>query len=1541
MFLLKVLNWPLKLKWISPPIQISCSFVPFLFLIVALFSSSPQTFAQPSMFFKRLSEKDGLSQSSTTCILRDQFGFLWVGTRDGLNRYDGYQFKLFRHIAEDSNSISNNTISVLLKDKSGMLWIGTDGGGLNQFNPISESFRKFPLSGKGDQLELLSITSLVEDQKGNLWVGTGNAGIYVLNLNRDSIITYQHDPNIPGSLGTNKVSAIWEDANGVIWVGTIGKGLARWEEGTQNFISYPYSIKEDGELKEEYADVIFEDSKGLLWVGTWGAGLRIFDREKETFELFFHDPSDPQSISSNNVFAIVEDNRGQLWFGTRDGLNLYDRKTKTFKAFHHFENIPFSLSHDVVYSLYFDPSGILWIGTWGDGLNLLAENEMAILHYFHNPSNPNSLSDGRITAIGEDSNGNIWLGTEGGGLNRFNLSQEKAVNFVHDPAIPGSINNDEVHAILEGSDGYLWFGTFGGGLNRYDKKSETFQQLLPDSLSTSIVLAICEDNQGNLWLGTYAEGIIQFNPKTGFLKRYIHDPQDLRSIPDNAILAIIEDQSGTLWIGSQGGLSRFERGSQQFYNYKHDPEDQQSLGANSVYALFEDKSGTLWIGTKGGGLNRMETSKEKKSKKASFTKIKAKDGLTGDWIFGIAEDDHQNLWVNCMEGISKVNIPTLQVSNYTLPPGNQGAFLISSQNGYIFSGGNTFAIFHPDSIQDKQFAAPVFITNLKRYHPKESKGISTSEKGIYARKSVNLSYQDKILGFEFASGNFYQPEANQYAYFLEGFNQEWIELGTERKLTFIGLSPGNYTLRLKSSGPDEIDNQQETSIDIFISPPWWKTKIAYLLYLIFFVGLIWALVRWRTIEQGRKLEQERKVNEQLRRVDALKDQFLANTSHELRTPLQGIIGLSEFWQEKAENDQLKEDMSMITSSGKRLSNLVNDILDFSKLKNFDIQLLQRPINLRVLADIVLRNHTPLIKGKNLQLINDIPKNLAAAYGDENRLQQVLYNLIGNAVKFTEKGYIKINAQEKQDLIQVGVEDTGTGIPLDKQEVIFQEFEQGDGSTSRVFTGTGLGLSISKRLVELHGGQMWVESEIGKGSTFFFTLPVSREEATTLTTDSNLSPVTQPILVPRDTNLSTAVSMNGNSAVRILIVDDEPINQQVLKNHLAGNNFQLEQAMNGEEAIKIIEADSNFDLVLLDVMMPSMSGYEVCQKIREKYLPSELPVIMITAKNQLQDIVQGLSLGANDYLPKPFHKEELLARIKTQIDLHHIFDVAGRFVPNEFLHSLNRERLTEVVLGDHTEREVTVLFTDIRDYTSLAETMTPEDNFKFVNAFHRRMGPVIQKNEGFVNQYLGDAIMAIFPKTPENALRAAIEMQQGLRDYNQERIKDGRQVIQIGIGLHTGSLIMGIIGDHNRMDAATISDTVNTASRIESLTKHYGTSILLSEDSVNQIKNAANFHLRYLGKVQVKGKKDPVELFECYDGDAPDLAAQKAKAQEDFEYGLELFFNRKFSEAATTFNEILKTNSNDKPARLFRNKSREYLHKGVPYGWTGVEVMTFK
>jgi len=700
-------------------------------------------------------------------------------------------------------------------------------------------------------------------------------------------------------------------------------------------------------------------------------------------------------------------------------------------------------------------------------------------------------------------------------------------------------------------------------------------------------------------------------------------------------------------------------------------------------------------------------------------------------------------------------------------------------------------------------------------------------------------------------------------------------------------------------------------------------------------------------EERRKTQIEKQRVEELEKIDRLKDQFLANTSHELRTPLSGIIGLSESLKDGAAGKlptKAIENLNMIANSGKRLSHLVNDILDFSKLKNKDLALSAKPLDIQAMVNVVLQLSQPLAQGKKLKLVNSVPKDVVLVEADENRVQQILHNLIGNAIKFTEKGTIEIKAESKDKMLAISISDTGIGIEKEKFDSIFESFEQGDGSTQREYGGTGLGLSVTKQLVELHGGTIEVNSEDGKGSTFTFTLPISNKKRkdVVLGDGSHEEGISQ-LQTENEENQppSEVKTHHKNGLAKVLIVDDEPVNRRVLENHLTVGGYAYTSAQNGLDALNIIENGEKPDIVLLDVMMPGMSGYEVCEEIRKKYLSSELPVVLLTAKNRVRDMVAGFNVGANDYLTKPFSKTELLARLKAHLYMNGIHKATSKFVPTEFIKSVGSETIMEVSLGDHVEKDVTVLFTDIREYTTLAESMTPKQNFKFVNSYVGKMGPEIQKNNGFVNQYLGDGIMALFPHESAHALQASIDMQKAIQEYNLRRVNDGNVPISVGMGLHTGPLVMGIIGDVARNDTAIIADTVNTASRMEGVTKHYGANIIVSEESFNAIENKGDYHFRYLGKVQVKGKDNITGIYECFDGDEPEVVKLKTKTLKDFEKGLDYFFNNQFPKASAAFDKVLTKNPKDKVAKYFVTKAAEYTISGVPKDWEIVNTMKEK
>ncbi|MEQ8754048.1 MAG: response regulator [Coleofasciculus sp. G1-WW12-02] len=692
-------------------------------------------------------------------------------------------------------------------------------------------------------------------------------------------------------------------------------------------------------------------------------------------------------------------------------------------------------------------------------------------------------------------------------------------------------------------------------------------------------------------------------------------------------------------------------------------------------------------------------------------------------------------------------------------------------------------------------------------------------------------------------------------------------------------------------------------------------------------NVIYAIAAFQDISPHKQAEAERlqftqtleQKHAALQRLDQLKDEFLANTSHELRTPLNGIIGIAESLIDGAAGPLSQVQMAnlaMVVSSGKRLQSLINDILDFAKLKNHDIELHRKSVDFRQITEVVLTLSRTLIRGKSLELKNEIPEDFPGIDGDENRLQQIMYNLVGNAIKFTESGSVTVSATQKQDRAEVTVADTGIGIAPDNFEDIFKSFEQLDASVSRPYRGTGLGLSITKQLIELHGGTIRVESELGQGSRFIFTLPISSQpikpsseystEITKMRDYSTLSP-SEPL--PR-------VSKTGEFT--ILVVDDEPINLQVVTNHLSVHNYAIVQATSGMEALAKIERGFKPDLVILDIMMPRMSGYEVCQKIRQRFPANEMPIIMLTAKEQVSDLVEGLNVGANDYLTKPISKHELIARIKTHLYLSKINSAYGRFVPHEFLRFLGYESIVDVRLGDQVQQEMSIMFADIRNFTTLSESMSPQENFNFLNSYLKQVGPIIRKHQGFIDKYIGDAIMALFPATADDGLQAAIEIQQQVTRYNRDREKAGYPAITIGIGLHTGSLMLGTIGEQQRMESTVISDTVNLASRLEDLTKVYGASILISGYTLFCLEDQSQYHYRFIGQVQVKGKKHLVPIFEVFDSEPDFIIKLKEKTKTKFEEGIVSFYQNKIDLAVANFQDIIAINHHDRAALNYLN-----------------------
>ncbi|MFK7923684.1 MAG: ATP-binding protein [Bacteroidia bacterium] len=1528
-------------------------------------------------------------------VYQDSIGYLWFGTGGGAHRYSGNEFTTFVHEDDNPRSLSHDHVNAIIQTKQGVLWLGTRKG-LNRYHPETEDFTSY-IHDPDDpnSLSAEGITCMAEGPQGYLWIGTWR-GLNRFDPQTGLVKRYMAHPEDPDSLCFAAVQSVYFDRSGTMWVGCSNiwsaqkreaGGLHRYIAAEDRFIRYQSDANDPNSLRSSGVWTMLEDQKGNFWVGTHGDGLHLMDRERGSFTHFpFTEkepigPSAPVRMNRPNheyfgVKQIFEDALGKIWvLGLYQGLTVWDPKRQRLEQYQR-ANSPIPSDH--VWNISQTRDGSLWLcsGTnYSSVSRIFARLPEISMQY--RPISYEEGSTGPIHGLAMDSNDWFWMGGNAISVIGFHPDQEQYKLYKRSFDGGNGLSDRDIHSLAVEKNGMVWAGGWhgGGGLNRIDTRTGLIQQFLMDSLpdvpglltprSAVGIPVLFLDSQERVWAGTFGGGLHRYDSSKQKFHTYLPISGDSTSLLGEVVLDINEDDEGNIWLLGikpdsnqfQAFLQSFDPKTAQFTNHWHSTKKIPSDGkfdfsANlslelTLWSLQMDQNGHWWF-VNGKELKRYDPIQKKMHSYSPFPKGKGLNWLQiskeGNIYIGQEDQIYRfqpksgkliGLPLNMDQyNGSFVDLPTKELIRIGRGEGKE-SWLITMGSGYFLFDPTFWDQYQPNN------EMIFYINDLSLNNHTET---NTPKHDLNRRSELSLAKEDFPFSFRMHAFNYQNIESNQVRYRIPSFDEDWQTLNSGQLIRLTGMPVGEYKILIEARTP--LGSWEPTRIiSLRVVPLWYETIWGRILIGIGIIGLLSFLVWLRLRSQAKELEKERRINEKLRNIDKLKDQFLANTSHELRTPLNGIIGLSEALIEQEDQPEKQENLNLIISSGKRLSSLVNDILDFSKIQTHEIRLRQKAIGLWPLVDQVLRIHQPLVGGKDLELENKVPAELPPVLADEDRLQQILFNLIGNAVKFTESGQVLIGAKEsKKGELTIFVEDTGIGIPENKRASIFQEFEQADGSISREFAGTGLGLSISKSLVELHGGQMWVESEVGKGSTFFFSLPLAGEAPKALA--SPLMPSTKSLSkqnLAEQTQapvLATIPLSDSATGIRILSVDDEPINQQVIKNHLSSPLFQLTQAMNGKDALELL-VKHRFDLVLLDVMMPRMSGYEVCQKIREQFLPSELPVIMLTAKNQIVDLVESLHTGANDYIAKPFSKDEFMARIETHLNLHQIYTVTNRFVPTEFIRSLGKKNLTEVRRGDQVEQVVSVLFSDIRDYTGLAETMSPEDNFGLVNAYAGRMGPIIQQHQGFVNQYLGDGIMAIFQQKPEDALMAAISMQTRLREYNKEREAQNRRPLKVGIGLHTGSLIMGIIGDEQRTDAATISDTVNTASRMESLTKHFGVNILLSKDSHSDLQKPEQFKLRHLGKVQVKGKAIPISVYECFDGDEPKQIEKKLGTLTTFEKGLEAYLRREFAQAAILLNEVLSHNPDDAAASLFYKQAGQYITQEVPEDWTGVESVSRK
>jgi len=815
----------------------------------------PNTSYSQNIRFEHISLEDGLSQSVVNVILQDRTGFLWIGTEDGLNRYDGYGFKVFKPDADDPTSLSDRWITSLAEDNEGYLWVGTRLGGLNRYDPVTGKFTRYrrdetnPASLGNNQ-----ISTLLPDEKG-LWIGT-EFGLDYLDYETKTF-THFRSTESATTLSSNLITAIFKDSSGTLWVGTLNAGLNVYNERNNTFQAYKYNEDDVTSLSNNRVLSIAEGKNGGLWVGT-ANGLNRFEVAGKYFTRFQNSREDPNSLGGNTVFVIYRDRSGGLWIGNNNGLDRYDSQTYKFIHHQYQPSIPNSLSNELVYSIYEDNSNVLWVGTYGGGLNKYNRQQDNFRYYRNNPDDANTLSGNFVTPIIVDADGIVWIGTHGTGLNRFDPVTSQFAHYRHDTADPQSIGSDDIIALQIDYQGTLWVGT-NRGLDQFDPVTGKFTRYQPDQNDPNTlsgpVYSIYEDSAKNLWVGTN-KGLDLFDRATQLFTHYGSDENDPNTFNGNRVDAIFEDKDHSLWVGTfDDGLKRIHPEKIGIIQYKNNPNNLSSLGNDSIMSIYQDRTGALWVGTAGGGLNRYNPETD------TFTRFTEKEGLPNDVIYGILEDKAGNLWLSTNFGLSRFNPKTQTVRNFTASDGlqsnefNQTAFA-SDQNGNLYFGGiNGLNIFLPEEIKDNPRPPKLALTSITQ----DSNELNKDRTTEYLQE-ITLAWPQDSFEFEFASFSYGQPSKNQYSYTLEGFDSNWKNIGNQRNGRYTNLPGGEYTLRLRASNSDGIWNQQGRAIKITVIPPYWemwwfRSLVAFVLVTAIAGGY---RLRVKSIE-GRNRELERLV----------------------------------------------------------------------------------------------------------------------------------------------------------------------------------------------------------------------------------------------------------------------------------------------------------------------------------------------------------------------------------------------------------------------------------------------------------------------------------------------------------------------------------------------------------------------------------------------------------------------------------------------------------------------------------------------------------
>ena len=1212
-----------------------------------------------------LNINDGLSQNQVFCIYRDYTGLLWFGTQDGLNLYDGYNFKVFRHQPGDSNSLPDYAVNTICETDTGIFWIGTREGmskfdfrkgifthfkhnpdssnslvdnntwmiikdsenhlwistrnGLSRFNPANNTFTNFK-SGTFNSISNDFVFALAEDSNKNIWIG-GRGGVDRYNLRENKFYNYKINSEKPHDISLNGITSLFIK-KGTLWAGSYS-GLYSLQINNIPEQKIKFIKHLDFQTGNSTVRAIFQSDDRTVWVGTMGEGLIRYNPDSGKWNKYRKSVK-AGSISEDYIISLLEDDHGVLWAGTySSGINKYNRSSERFKTFtipDPEQNINSSIS-----SVLVDANKSLWIGTTDGKIveikNHLSENSLLKFHKTEKHLT-SFFATTEIKKIIQDAYGKIWAATFGNGIYRIDPVTGKVILFKREPNNLNSLSNDFVHSLYQSSDGNIWIGTGAGGLNKYDPKTRSFTKYFFDSnnsksISSDEISSVCEDSHGFIWAGTTTKGLNRLNPSTKEFERFFHDVNESNSISSNRIIC-----------------------------------------------LFIDKKSNLWIGTFGGGLNRWQPETN------SFEHFTNKDGLPSNIINSIVEDQFGNLWISTDKDISLFRVDEKTFKNYDVYDGLQGNEFIQSSgfssatDGKIYFGGvNGLNIFDPQKLYEKSEPANLALTDFKIFNksviPGEDSPLITN---ILYAKEIRLSHDQNFFTVEFASLDFNNPDKTKYAYKLEGFNTEWIPSGNQRFATFTNLDPGEYIFRVKATNSDGTWNEEGKSIKVIVLPPWWQTWWAYILYTIFIVSILYSFRQYemKRVKLRNELQLKDFESKKLQEVDQLKSHFFANISHEFRTPLTLILGLLQKFEGKTSDKSDLEDYGVMKRNAVRLLQLINQLLELSKIESGKAKLSASENDIVGFVKRIFASFASYAEQKNIKLLfNNKKLNEESAekinlYFDKDKMEKIISNLISNAVKYTPDGNeIEVKTTTQNDFAIIHVINTGVTISQTDIGHLFDRYYKVHSAESGLFEGTGLGLALVKELVELHQGKISVTSEYDV-TEFIVSFPLGKahlnpdeivESAKEEKQVLEFSELEKLEITDQNTLTSKDLELKSEKDI-ILVVEDHNDLRKYIKDSLS-ENFNVIESPNGKDGLENA-LDKIPDLIISDVMMPEMDGYTFCKKIKSNEKTNHIPVILLTAKASTEDKLEGLELGADDYLIKPFNPEELKLRVRNLI-----------------------------------------------------------------------------------------------------------------------------------------------------------------------------------------------------------------------------------------------------------------------------------------------------